>query len=404
MSNMNESNQSFEYSFVSDLEIKAKITHSTSCHYGCSNCARVLSKSEIINHFESSQGMDDVLMDLNRKCISSNTFDNGNILHNVIVSMACPNCEEIIEQIELLVSGFPEDSKIFENCDTFSLPVFTSCEIHGVVPNSSQPLTFMEISFHPLNTFTSSKLKKETNISLLIIARTKSYNGDCFMGFSLEHKGFYRPIYKESPGRSCWPRSEEIRIAGYYGFKVHYENFEHFNDGLVFNSCSEFPHRINDLVVEPIVKPGNCDTLDNILDLYDILNPYSKMKLEEIFSSAKISCTSTGRCYVYEGSQCASFGILRINLSSLEFNIENENKKPRLCFFDTTRNQRYNLSWTSHESLSDKKDRAREISKSFMDDEALLLIGLGRGWRGKGEILLSQRRCFLLALGLLLKN
>ena len=52
-----------------------------------------------------------------------------------------------IEGIELLVSGFIEDSKIFENCDTFSHPVFTSCEIHGVVPSSSQPLTFMEISF-----------------------------------------------------------------------------------------------------------------------------------------------------------------------------------------------------------------------------------------------------------------
>ena len=71
---MNESNQSFEYSFVSDLEVKAKITHGTSCHYGCSNCARVLSKSEIIHHFESSLEIDNVLMGLNRKCISSNNF------------------------------------------------------------------------------------------------------------------------------------------------------------------------------------------------------------------------------------------------------------------------------------------------------------------------------------------
>ena len=221
---------------------------------------------------------------------------------------------------------------------------------------------------------------------------------------SMNVKGFYRPIYKESPGRSCWPRSEEIKIAGYYGFKVHYAKIEHFNDGLVFNSYSDFPHRINDLVVDPTVKPGNCDTLDNILDLYNLLYPHSKMKLEDIFSSAKIICTSTGRCYIYEGSQCASFGILRINFSSLQFNIENENQKPRLCFSDTTTNQRYNLSWTSHESLSDKKDRAREISKRSMDDEALLLIGLGRGWRGKGEMLLSQRKCFLLAIGLLLSN
>ena len=401
---MNESNQSFDYSFVSDLEVKAKITHNTSCHYGCSNCARVLSKSEIIHHFESPLGLDNVLINLNRNFVSSKKIQNNNILHNVAVSMVCPNCKETIEGVELLVSGFVEDRKIFENCDSFSLPVFTSCVIHGVVSNSSQPLTFMEISFNTLNNFTSSKLKKETNISLLIIARTKSYNGDCFMGFSLEHKGFYRPIYKESPGRSCWPRSEEMKVAGYYGFKGHYENTEHFNGGLVFNSYSEFPHKINDLVVDPIVKPGNCDILDNLLDLYDLLKPYSMIKVEDIFCSAKIICTSTGRCYINEGSKCASFGILRINLSLLEFNIENENKKPRLCFSDTITNQRYNLSWTSHESLSDKKDRAREICKSFMDDEALLLIGLGRGWRGKGEMLLSQRKCFLLAIGLLLSN
>ena len=122
---MNESNLTFDYSFISDLEVKPKITHTTSSHYGCSNCARILSKGEIIKYFESPQGVDEVLINLNQNSTSSKKDQNDKILCNLTLSMTCPNCEESVEGFELLVSGFNGNNKILGNCDSLPNNVFS---------------------------------------------------------------------------------------------------------------------------------------------------------------------------------------------------------------------------------------------------------------------------------------
>ena len=170
---------------------------------------------------------------------------------------------------------------------------------------------------------------------------------------------------------------------------------------MVLESNTEYPHQINDLVVDPVIKPGGCDLLDNLLDLYMLLRPYSMTRIRDIFAPATIICTSQGRCYINEGSKCASFGILKISLSFLKFSLESDEKKPRLSFWDQSINANCDLSWTSHIPLNEKEQEAKEICKNTIDDEALLLIGLGRGWLGKGETKFSERRCYLLALGLI---
>lgn len=397
---MNESTYSFSRSFISDSNIKAKISYNSTSHYGCSHCARVLSEEEIVEHFESPGGMDDLLNYFDENCKDSAMTVDEKLVHNVILSMNCPNCQETIDGIEILVSGILGNSMMSEESPTLLGSIFISTIIHGVVPNSTQPVTFSELSFNTLNYTSFSKATEEAHISLIIVAKTHSFNGDCYMGFCLEHKGFYRPIIKEYAGQYCWPKNEEIKIAGYYGFKGYFRSKEYFNRQLVFECGTPYPHRINDLMVEPVIKLGNCDILDNVLDLYSLIIPYSKESLEEIFAPAEMNFTSTNRCYLYEGSKCPSFGVLRISLSLLEFNLENEDKKPRLCFWDKGMNKRCNLSWTSYENFGDKIDKAREISRNSIDDEALVLIGFGRGWRGKGNML-SEKMCFLLAIGLI---
>ena len=148
---MNSSSYSLDYLNYTNIASTVEPSSKVSSHYGCSNCARVLCEGEIIEHFETPLGMNNVLRCLNQNCNPSEIHKNNTILHNLILSMICPNCGKQIEGIELLVSGFLNNYPKLGD-DQIPLGVhFISCAIHGVVENSNQPLAFMGISFGTLN-------------------------------------------------------------------------------------------------------------------------------------------------------------------------------------------------------------------------------------------------------------
>ena len=82
-------------------------------------------------------------------------------------------------------------------------------------------------------------------------------------------------------------------------------------------------------------------------------------------SVTEIFPTCNGESYVLDGTNCNSFGILKIKLESLSFEIA---LKPRLKFRDRNGNF-FNISWTSEESLRKYKDLAPKTR------EVLVILG-----------------------------
>merc|ERR1712110_359870 len=93
-----------------------------------------------------------------------------------------------------------------------------------------------------------------SNKSLLIVVKTRSISGFCYIGLNLEEGRFYRPICRDAPQSCCWPRSESFKIGQFYGFK------QVFRD-----PNTRYPHKNDDLLVSANdILPGDADPIENL--------------------------------------------------------------------------------------------------------------------------------------------
>ena len=177
-----------------------------------------------------------------------------------------------------------------------------------------------------------------------------------------------------------------MEIGQYYGFNQTFRNPD-----------TNYPHQNDDLVVKEQFKKGKSDTHENWVQMFKSLEPFSKNSLYELFATDRLEVENDGRVYVPEGTNCNSFGILRIQIKSSNLNVETKTfgKKPRLRFKDgneTFINLSYTGDWILTQECFD------------VQTDILMIIGFGRPWEGNKKIPFPIKRCDLIAVGIVYRN
>ena len=232
--------------------------------------------------------------------------------------------------------------------------------------------------------YTAKDLVKEKNkqdLSLLIICKTGMYNGNCYIGLSLEEQKLYRPIFSEAENDCCWPKQSTMEIGGFYGFEHIYRHPE-----------TDFPHKNDDLIVrrhyEEAKSNMQLNTFEERLEkisIYSKLLPLAKYTVSEIFDTDDFVKQSNGKWYTYEGVNCNSIGVLKVQNYMM---YENGYGKTMVDFQDKT-GQSFTAAWTGETAL--------RILEGFFNDY-LLILGLGRPWKVSPSD--PRRECWMLAVGL----
>ena len=172
----------------------------------------------------------------------------------------------------------------------------------------------------------------------------------------------------------------------YYGF-----------DKTFCNPDTSYPHKNNDLVVKEQFKKGTSDTDENWVNMFKNLEPFSKNSVHELFATDRLVVENDGRVYVPEGTNCNSFGIMRIEIqpSNLKLETKTFGKKPRLRFKDG--NETFiNLSYTGDDVVT---------QECFdLQTDVLMIVGFGRPWEGNKKIPFPIKRCYLIAVGIVYRN
>ena len=109
--------------------------------------------------------------------------------------MRCPNCKEWVEDIEIEVEAEAEWDNFSDDSDNDRMPSsngFSSCDIHVIWPEfDNYPWKWLWD-----NSAILEEVHSLRNKSLLIIVKTTSIHGFCYLGLSVEDGKIYRPIYR----------------------------------------------------------------------------------------------------------------------------------------------------------------------------------------------------------------
>ena len=128
-----------------------------------------------------------------------------------------------------------------------------------------------------------------------------------------------------------------------------------------------------------------------------IWNLFQKIQYMNFSPLTNWKLRMTEKVYVPEGTNCNSFGILRIKIqpSNLKLETKNFGKKPRLRFKD--RNETFiNLSYTGDDVVTQEC--------IDLQTDVLMIVGFGRPWEGNKKIPFPIKRCYLIAVGIVYRN
>ena len=344
----------------------------------CDICGVVFCSEEIEKHFkDNEQYVLDVMNEYHEDgdevgCLS---VLSDPICHTVGLTMECPHCENLIGGITAQVSAYAEwDDYLNEEKKPHFLGFVEIDEVSIIHDSFAIPINI-------------DNLSEGEKKSLIIICKTRIYNGFCYIGFSPNDRCLFRPIYCKEPGIYFWPPDKSLTVGALYEF-----------DQACHVRKTNLPHSNEDLVTKDILEDSYMQ--ENIIGkLYDILLPLAVRSLTDLFPQEYIGWYGNGGAYVYDGTNCPSVGVVMIDeLSKLEF-IQRQNNQNtfRKCLRITDRNNiSFNLPWTSTEPLFEK----RKLVENNRDRDPLVIIGLARGWDGNGKW--EAKRCTLIALNLFL--
>ena len=305
---------------------------------------------------ESSDNMDEIIA-LDTDC--------SIISHTLSCDMECPHCQQPILDIEVEVAAYAEwDNHLNDE----RMPQFLGfARIHQV-----SVLNKLDSILERIDVRNLIEIEEK---SLIIICKSKMNGGFCYIGYSTDEGCLYRPMYRENPGKCCWPQEKDMALGTCYQFKKVYRSARTY-----------LPHSNNDLLVSEIFQRNDF----NCGELYELLLPLAKTSLSEIFGFG-IGFYKNGGPYVNEGTDCQSVGILMIE-SRIEFEFL---PKPRLRIMASD-TRSINLPWTSTENLIGKRDKILQRE----GNKPLVVISLARGFNSDGTW--QQNRCTLLAVNMIL--
>ena len=121
------------------------------------------------------------------------------------------------------------------------------------------------------------------------------------------------------------------------------------------------------------------------ISIYSKLLPLAKYTVSEIFDTDDFVKQSNGKWYTYEGVNCNSIGVLKVQNYMM---YENGYGKTMVDFQDKA-GQSFTAAWRGETEL-------RDLEGSFND--YLLVLGLGRPWKVSASD--PRRECWMLAVGL----
>ena len=202
-------------------------------------------------------------------------------------------------------------------------------------------------------------------VQLTIIAKTRMNNGFCYIGL-FPNNNLVRPIPRATENECCW-------------FLTHLEVGEqHCFQVLDSVPQVSYPHKVNDILVKYLCReepPGD-------IDLFGVLRPLSHEIMRDVFGGEELI---DGR-YVEEGSMCPSVGIYRCHRDNIVF-YRNDEGKSRCKITDNGRVFDFRMTASSWEEDTRNK-------------EVLVMLGLGRPFRGTEGHSYNPRRCYALVVGL----
>ena len=146
--------------------------------------------------------------------------------------------------------------------------------------------------------------------------------------------------------------------------------------------------------------------ISTVSKIYEVLEPFAVTNFYDMFPGGAILDVAkyhlSQRGYVLEGTNCPSYGVLKVTLNNLRFLKENNNHRiaELLQVVDDGGNI-IKIPWTAQESF-DQMTQDIKGPGWHPDDKVLIFIGLGRGFN-KGD-LWRENRCYFLALGIFLQT
>ena len=336
----------------------------------CDNCESVWSLRDVEQYFQENED----LLDIMNKCYDTIdeviSLDCSKLIsHTLHLTMPCLFCEYDIEGITAEVTA---EAEWDNHLDDERMPEFLGFTSIYHFSISSQFIVPIDIS-------DQVECGKK---SLIIVCKSKMYQGFCYIGLEPGESCLYRPIYRDQPKTCCWPQNKEMVVGVCYEFEEVYS---------LPNTI--LPHYNEDILVTESVKLGEFNTGK----MYEYLLPLAETNLFDIFPQEHIGWFKNGGAYVREGTNCRSVGVLKIDdLSRIKFDSATKTSKEFLKI-TVSDNKSVNLRWTSTERLSNKSDMVLQSpEKAF-----LVIIGLGRGFNGNGKW--ETNRCSLLAVNMILK-
>ena len=356
-------------------------------HSQCQTCMRVIYNDQVDLYFKSREGQAEICRALHQGPVEFNPFDIFNKpLLTVYVELKCNHCSDnskmkLFLESEPILKGHHMERYV---ATTYLFEKSTGIILFGCLPSKNQFDPSAYLRAHDHHQFRTRS--REQNLvgrlvfigRLLIIAQAYMRGGVCYMGYCLEEKKFYRPIYNMS--ELFWPFATDMTPGCVYGLR---------------GSCTAttpLPHQHDDLIMDThFLTPYYRQNRKTDSELFIIISNVAKNTLAEIFVPVELKTSGHKKYYVEEGDNCSSVGLLSLNASKLEFVQDGE--KTRINVKDGT-GVVFSLPWKSTEPPP-------ALSKETDDEDVLILVGLSRGFKGSKEIIFPEKRCYLLALTLL---
>ena len=247
----------------------------------CDICGVVFCSEEIEKHFK---GNEQYVLDVMNEChedadeVGCLSVLSDPICHTIGLTMECPHCENLIGGITAQVSAYAEwDDYLNEEKKPHFLGFVEIDEVS--IMHDSFPI--------PININNLSEGEKK---SLIIICKTRIYNGFCYIGFSPNDRCLFRPIYCKEPGIYFWPPDKSLTVGALYEF-----------DQACHVCKTNLPHSNEDLVTKDIFPKEDSYMQENIIGkLYDILLPLAVRSLTDLFPQEYIGWYGNGGAYVYD--------------------------------------------------------------------------------------------------------
>ena len=149
-------------------------------HLTCGECTRILSKDEIEDLvYKQPRLYEQVLEQINSDCNEPIFYGDTSDMMDVTISLECPNCKNEIET-DLTVEGIDENWEMGSDSSE-TMPEFLGFE------------DFEFVHYDPLEVKISSthllvEDPTKTNVSLLIVVKTRMNNGFCYIGLKKKRR------------------------------------------------------------------------------------------------------------------------------------------------------------------------------------------------------------------------